>query len=86
MRYNLCDNTGECMMALKIRRLGNSMGVVIPKEVLTRLNVEMGDTIFLTESPDGFHLTAYDEEFEKQMKIARKIMKEDRDILRALAK
>ena len=74
------------MMALKIRRLGNSMGVVIPKEVLVRLNVEMGDTIFLTESPDGFHLTAYDEEFEKQMKIARKIMKEDRDILRALAK
>jgi putative addiction module antidote len=74
------------MMALKIRKLGNSMGVVIPKEVLSRLNVEMGDTIFLTESPDGFHLTAYDEEFEKQMKIARKIMKEDRDILRALAK
>jgi len=74
------------MVALKIRKLGNSMGVVIPKEVLTRLNVEMGDTIFLTESPDGFHLTAYDEEFEKQMKIARRIMKEDRDILRALAK
>jgi putative addiction module antidote len=74
------------MMALKIRKLGNSMGVVIPKEVLSRLNVEMGDTIFLTESPDGFHLTAYDEEFEKQMKIARKIMKEDKDILRALAK
>lgn len=74
------------MMALKIRKLGNSMGVVIPREVLVRLNVEMGDTIFLTESPDGFHITAYDEEFEKQMKIARKIMKEDRDILRALAK
>lgn len=74
------------MLALKIRKLGNSMGVVIPKEVLQRLRVEMGDTIFLTESPDGFHLTAYDEEFEKQMQIARKIMKEDRDILRALAK
>lgn len=74
------------MVALKLRKLGNSTGVVIPKEVLLRLNVSTGDTIFLTESPDGFHLTPYDLEFEEQLKIARKVMKEDRDILRALAK
>jgi len=73
------------MIALKIRKLGNSMGVVMPKEVLSRLKLDKGDTIFLTESPDGFHLTPYDSEFEKQMELAKKVMKEDRDILRALA-
>jgi putative addiction module antidote len=74
------------MIALKIRKLGNSMGVVLPKEVLGRLHVEQGDTIFLTESPEGFHITPYDLEFARQMELAKKIMKEDRDILRALAK
>jgi len=74
------------MIALKIRKLGNSMGVVLPKEVLGRLHVEEGDTIFLTESPEGFQITPYDLEFARQMELAKKIMKEDRDILRALAK
>ena len=74
------------MIALKIRKFGNSMGVLMPKEVLLRLNLDKGDTIFLTESPDGFHLTPYDAEFEKQMEVAKKVMKEDRDILKALAK
>ena len=74
------------MIALKIRKLGNSMGVVKPKKVLERLHLEKGDIIYLTESPDGFHLTPYDVEFEKQMELAKKVMKEDRDILRVLAK
>lgn len=62
------------------------MGVVLSKEVLSRLKVSHGDTIFLTESPEGFHLTPYDAEFSKQMELAQEIMKKDRDILRALAK
>lgn len=74
------------MIALKVRKLGNSMGVVLPKEILSRLHVEQGDTIYLTESPDGFHITPYDFEFAKQMELAKQVMKEDRDILRALAK
>lgn len=74
------------MIALKIRKLGNSMGVVLPKEVLSHLHVEQGDTIFLTESPDGFLITPYDLEFARQMEIAQKVMRENRDILRALAK
>jgi len=74
------------MIALKIRKLGNSMGVVLPKEILNRLNVDQGDTIYLTESPDGFHITPYDLEFTRQMELAKEVMKKDRDILRALAK
>jgi putative addiction module antidote len=74
------------MIALKVRKLGNSMGVVLPKEILGRLNVDQGDTIYLTESPYGFHITPYDFEFAKQMELAREVMKKDREILRALAK
>lgn len=74
------------MIAIKIRKLGNSMGVVLPKEVIGRLHVEEGDTVFLTESPDGFLITPYDLEFARQIELAKEIMKEDRDILRALAK
>ena len=73
------------MIPLKIQKLGNSMGVVLPKEVLGRLHAEQGDTVFLTESPDGYLITPYDLEFARQIKIAKEIMKEDRDILRALA-
>ena len=77
---------GCFMIALKIRKIGNSMGAVLPKEVLSYLNVSEGDSIFITKSPDGFKITSYDPEFAKQMELAQKIMKEDRDILRALAK
>ncbi len=74
------------MIALKVRKLGNSMGVVLSKEILGRLNVAQGDTIYFTESPDGFHITPYDFEFAKQMELAQEVMKDNRDILRALAK
>jgi putative addiction module antidote len=53
---------------------------------LTALNVAEGDTIYLTKAPDGFRITPYDPEFEEQMKVAREIMKRDRNILRTLAK
>ncbi|MFT4197233.1 MAG: AbrB/MazE/SpoVT family DNA-binding domain-containing protein [Pseudoxanthomonas sp.] len=74
------------MTALKLIRVGNSVGMVLPKELLARLNLEAGDSVFLTESPDGYRLTPYDAEFERQMEVAERVMRENRDVLRALAK
>ncbi len=74
------------MLTLKLTTIGNSVGVVLPKEVLDRLNIEKGDKVYLTESPDGFRLTPYDPEFEKQMTMARQIMKKRREVLHELAK
>lgn len=74
------------MLTLKLTTIGNSVGVVLPKEALDRLHVGKGDKVYLTESPDGFRLTPYDPEFEKQMTIARQIMKKRRDVLHELAK
>ena len=75
------------MVALKLTRIGNSTGVVLPKEALTQMNVGAGDTIFLTRAADGgYRITPYDAEFERQMEAARKIMKKRRAALRELAK
>ena len=71
---------------LKVRRIGNSLGVVLPKELLARLHVEKGDTVYATESPDGVRLTPFDPAFEQQMEAARKIMKARRNVLHELAK
>lgn len=74
------------MLTLKLTQIGNSVGVVLPKEALARLKLDKGDTLYLTESPDGLRLTPYNPDFETQMGLARKIMKEHRDVLRELAK
>lgn len=74
------------MVKLKVTTVGSSAGVVLPKEVLSRLKVSKGDSLFLTESPEGFRITPYDPEFEEQMSLARKFMRERRDVLRELAK
>ena len=74
------------MIKLKLTAVGNSAGVVFSKEVLARLKVDKGDTVYLTESADGYRLTPYSPEFEAQMKAARKIMKKRRAALRELAK
>jgi putative addiction module antidote len=72
---------------VKLIAIGNSTGVVLPKDVLARLRVQKGDTLYVSEAPDGsFRLTPYDPVFEEQMGLAEKIMREDRDILRILAK
>lgn len=71
---------------LKITKIGNSAGVVLPKELLARLRVGPGDTLYASEAPDGIRLTASDPDFEAKMTMAEKIMREDRDILRVLAK
>lgn len=74
------------MVKLKVTTIGSSAGVVLPKEVLSRLKVSKGDSLFLTESPEGFRITPYDPEFEEDMAIARKVMRKRRDLLRELAK
>jgi putative addiction module antidote len=78
---------GIPLFALKLRRVGTSTGTVIPKEMLARLRMKPGETIYATEAPDGsFRLTPYNPEFARQMELAEDIMREDRDILHALAK
>jgi putative addiction module antidote len=75
------------MLDLKIRRIGNSCGVVLPKEVLARLRVAEGDRLFLTETPEGgYRLTPYDPELERQLRLAEEGMARYRNTLRALAK
>lgn len=71
---------------LKITKIGNSAGVVLPKELLARLRAGVGDTLYVTEAPDGIRITAANPDFAAQMEIAEQIMREDRDILRVLAK
>jgi putative addiction module antidote len=71
---------------LKITKVGNSAAVILPKDLLARLRVALGDTLYATESPDGIRLTAADPDFAAKMAAAEEIMREDRDILRALAK
>ena len=74
------------MQSLKITTIGNSVGVVLPKEVLEKLRVSKGDVLFLVEEPDGYKLTPYDKEFVEQMEVAEDIMREDRDVLKVLSK
>ncbi len=74
------------MSALKLRKIGNSVGVVLPKEVLARLRVGEGDKLFLHDTPDGIALSPRDESFEEQMKVAREVMHRRRAVLRELAK
>lgn len=73
-------------MKLKVRAVGTSAGVILPKDVLTRLGVGEGDEIYLVESPNGFEVTPYDPEFEKQIESARKGMQAYKNALRELAK
>ena len=72
--------------ALKLTQIGNSVGVILPKEVLARMKVQKGDTVFLTESPDGYRIVEFDPNFEKQLSAAEEIMKRRRNVLRELAK
>lgn len=75
------------MLALKVTTIGASSGVILTKEAMARLRVKKGDTLFLTEAPDGgYRLTPYDPEFARQMAFGEEIMHEDREVLRALAK
>ena len=79
--YSACINA-----PLKITKIGNSAGVILPKELLARLRAGIGDTLFVSEAPDGVRLSAHDPDFEETMAIAEEVMRKDRNILRALAK
>ena len=73
------------MTKLKIVTIGNSVGVTFPKEILERLRVQKGDTVYVLETPNGIELTPYDPEFAEQMEVAENVMRESRDVLRKLA-
>lgn len=72
-------------MKLKITAIGNSSGVILPKELLARLRVDKGDELYALETPDGIRLTTYDPELAAQMEVAERVMREDRAVLRKLA-
>jgi putative addiction module antidote len=74
------------MTALKLTQVGNSVGVILPKELLAKLGLQKGDTLYAIETPEGLRLTTSDPEFEAQMEVARKLMKRWRPVLRELAK
>lgn len=71
---------------LKLIKIGSSTGVILPKEVLARLHVELGDELSLSETPNGIELRPNEEDFEAQMAVARKVMEKRRLALRELAK
>jgi putative addiction module antidote len=75
------------MLKFKVTTVGASAGLILSKEAMSRLKVEKGDSLYLTEAPDGgYRLTPFDPEFERQMSLAEQIMHDDREVLRALAK
>ncbi len=75
------------MVELKVRKIGNSLGVVLPKDVINRLHTKNGEPLFLIEAPDGsYRLTSYDPAFEKKMAKAEDIISRYRNTLHILAK
>ena len=74
------------MNALKLTQIGNSVGVILPKELLARLKVDKGDLLHVTDAPDGITLTPYDPTVDAQVVAGRDFMNEYRDTFRALAK
>ncbi len=82
IRYNEARNP---TMKLKITAIGNSAGVILPKELLARLRLDKGDALYAVETPDGLKLTAFDPELAAQMEVAERIMREDRTVLHKLA-
>jgi len=74
------------MIKVKVTAIGNSMGIILPKEALTKLHAGKGDLLFLVDTPEGLTLTPYQQDFEAQMDAAEKVMKKYRNALHELAK
>ena len=74
------------MSVLKLITVGNSVGIILPKEILERLRVKKGDSLYAIETKNAIELTAYDPELARQVETAERVMREDRDALRRLAK
>lgn len=71
--------------SLKITAIGNSSGVILPKEILDKLRVSKGDTLLAIETPNGIELSAFDPEVAEQMDVAENVMRKYRDVLKKLA-
>ena len=74
------------MFTLKLTQVGNSVGVILPKELLARLKLGKGESIYLTETPEGYVLTPYDPALAEQVEAGREFMREYRDTFHQLAK
>jgi len=81
-RYNRIK---EMYMKLKITSIGNSAGVILPKDILARLRLEKGDELYVLETPDGIKLTTFDPTLAEQMEVADKVMRKRRNLLHKLA-
>ena len=73
-------------MEIKLRKVGNSVAMIVPKQVRLKMGVKEGDAVYLTETPDGYRISPYDPEFSRQMELARKVQAKHRDALHELAK
>ena len=73
-------------MRATVTQIGNSTGVILPKEAIARLKVKKGDSVYLTETPDGYAITSYDPDFEEQMLAARRGMGKYRNALHELSR
>jgi putative addiction module antidote len=74
------------MYKLKIQKIGDSLGISLPEEVLQQLNVGEGDNVFMTETDEGIQITVNDPEFERAMKIYKQGSEKYKNALRELAK
>lgn len=74
------------MLKVKVTSIGNSMGIILPKEALAKMKANKGDTLYLVESSDGYSLTPYEQDFEEQVDAAKDIMGRYKNTLKALAK
>jgi putative addiction module antidote len=75
----------EPKMTLKLTPIGDSVGVVLPREILQSLRVDQGDELYVLETPNGIELSPYNPDFASQIEVAERVMREDRDVLRKLA-
>ena len=71
--------------AVKVTTVGNSVGIVLPREILNQLHIEKGDTVYLTAAPDGIRITPYDPAFARKIAALEQVMRENRDVLKKLA-
>jgi putative addiction module antidote len=84
MGYNIPMATVK-VTTVKVTTVGNSAGIILPKELLEKLRVSKGDTLHVTETSRGLEISPYDDEFAEGMRIAEEVMREDRDILKKLS-
>jgi putative addiction module antidote len=82
---NLMATLQKIASTAKVLTVGSSVGIVLTKEILAHLKVQKGDTLYISNTPDGIKLTPYDPEFAAQMEAGRRVMRKHRDVLRRLA-